>query len=69
MPKKTIELSNMGEQPVKSHLKGKNHFKNAGTIQSFLDQQINQMTRMKYLLFICPICHKSKQAKLKKLNN
>ena len=37
---KTIELSNMGEQALKLHMKGKKHFKNAETIQTLLDQQI-----------------------------
>ena len=35
---KTIELSNMGEQGLKSYMKGKKHIKNAETIQCFLDQ-------------------------------
>ena len=35
---KTIDLSNMGEQGLKSHMKGKKHIKNAETIQCFLDQ-------------------------------
>ena len=29
---KTIELSNMAEQALKSHMEGKKHFKNAETI-------------------------------------
>ena len=57
----------MAEQGLKSHMKGKNHIKNAETIQCFLDQQRKQMT-MKYLLFIYQIRHKFKQTKLKKLN-
>ena len=56
------------ERKAKSHMKGKKHIKNAETIQSFLEQQRKQMTKMKYLLLICQIRHKFKQTKLKKLN-
>ena len=44
MPK-TIKLSNMGEQALKSHMKAKYHIKNAEAIQLFfLDQQRKKMT-------------------------
>ena len=33
--KKTIELSNMGQQTLKWHMKGKQHIKNAETTQCF----------------------------------
>ena len=58
----------MGEQALKSHMKGKKHIKNEKQSNVFLDQQRKQMA-MKYLLFICQIRHKFKQTKLKKLNN
>ena len=35
----------------------------------FLDQHRKQITTIKYLLFMCQICQKFKQTKLKKLSN
>ena len=64
---KKVAYSAKCQKALKSYMKVKNR-KNAEKSNVFLDRQRKQMT-MNFRLFICQICHKFKQTKLKKLNN